>query len=173
MAKEQTPAWYIRTKAALRRTMSVDYRAMPLGMVLDDIQQAIGVPVIVDTPVQAAKTTLTSVVDLRVSTVPAETVLYLATEVAACEYVLLEKGIIVTTPDKAGDYIRNLPDSVALHWAKTRHLFPDLYVDAVSQRPLPEAKIPDAAANQDPVEAIPAYLRSGRDLVADIEQLIR
>jgi hypothetical protein len=173
VSKDQTPAWYSRTKSALRRNMSVDYRSMPLGLVLDDIQQTTGVTIIVDTPIQAAKTTLTSLVDLRVNTVPAETVLYLATQVAGCEYVLLEKGIIITTADKAGDYIRNLPDSVAQNWSRARFLFPDLYVDAMSTRPLPEAKPSPTQAAEEKPEAVPAYLRSGRDLVAHIEQLIR
>jgi hypothetical protein len=173
VSKEQTPAWYSRTKSALRRNMSVDYRSMPLGLVLDDVQQASGVTVIVDTPIQAAKTTLTSLVDLRVNTVPAETVLYLATQVAGCEYVLLEKGIIITTADKAGDYIRNLPDSVSHNWSRARFLFPDLYLDAMSTRPLPEAKPSPTAAAEEKPDAVPSYLRSGRDLVAHIEQLIR
>ncbi len=171
LSGDQTPAWYTRMRAALRRTMSVDYRAMPLGLVLDDIQESTGLPLIVDSPIQAAKTTLTTTVDLRARSVSAETVLSLATELAGCEYVLLEKGIIVTTPDKAGDYIRNLPDSVASHWSRARHLFPDLYVDAMTSRPLPEAKPATAAAGGP--DQVPSYLRSGRDLVAHIEQLIR
>lgn len=173
VSREQTPAWYSRTKSALRRNMSVDYRSMPLGLVLDDIQQSTGVTIIVDTPIQAAKTTLTSLVDLRVNTVPAETVLYLATQVGGCDYVLLEKGIIVTTADKAGDYIRNLPDSVSNNWSRARFLFPDLYLDAMSTRPLPEAKPSPTAAAEEKPDAVPSYLRSGRDLVAHIEQLIR
>ena len=173
ISREQAPAWYSRMKTALRRNMSVDYRSMPLGLVLDDIAHATGVQIIVDTPIQAAKTTLTGLVDLRVSTVPAETVLYLATQVAGCEYVLLEKGLIITTADKAGDYIRNLPDSVTTSWSRARFLFPDLYIDAMSTRPLPEAKSTQAGAADEKPDAVPAYLRSGRDLVAHIEQLIR
>jgi hypothetical protein len=171
VTREQAPAWYTRLKTALRRPMSVDYRAMPLGLVLEDIRRAAGVPVIVDAPVQAAKTTMTAQIDLRVSTVPAETVLSLATQVAGCEYVLLEKGVIITTSDKAGDYIRNLPDAVANQWAQARHLFPDLYLEAMTTRPLPEAKPSPQAAEE--VPEVPAYLRSGRELVADIEQLLR
>ena len=38
MARDQAPAWYTRLKTALRRPMSVDYRAMPLGLALDDIR---------------------------------------------------------------------------------------------------------------------------------------
>ncbi len=172
ISRDQTPAWYSRTKTALRRNMSVDYRSMPLGLVLDDIHQATGVPIIVDTPVQASKTTLIALVDLRVSTVSAETVLNFATQVAGCEFVLLEKGIVITTADKAGDYIRSLPDSVSNHWARARYLFPDLYLEAMSTRPLPEAK-PNPLADGERPEMVPAYLRSGRDLVAHIEQLIR
>jgi hypothetical protein len=172
IARDQTPAWYSKTKTALRRNMSVDYHSMPLGLVLDDIQDKTGVPVIVDTPIQGAKTTITSVVDLRVSSVPAETVLYLATQVAGCEYVLLERGVVITTADKAGDYIRNLPDSVANQWARARYLFPDLFVDAMSTRPLPEAKA-NVAGSDERGDLVPVYLRSGRDLVAHIEQLVR
>ena len=173
ISRDQTPAWFSRTKSALRHNMSVDYHSMPLGLVLDDIHQATGVQVIVDTPVQAAKTTLTAMVDLRVNTVPAETVLYLATQVSGCEYVLLEKGIIITTADKAGDYIRSLPDSVASSWSKARFLFPDLYVDAMATRPLPEVKPSETADRGEKPETVPVYLRSGSDLVAHIEQLIR
>jgi hypothetical protein len=172
ISRDQSPAWFSKIKTALRRNMSVDYHAMPLGLVLDDIQDKTGIPVIVDTPVQGAKTTITSVIDLRVGTVPAETVLYLATQVAGCEYVLVEKGIVITTSDKAGDYIRNLPDAVASQWARARYLFPDLYVDAMSTRPLPEAKANPTGTDERP-DTVPVYLRSGRDLVVHIEQLIR
>ena len=171
--REQPPAWYTRTKTALRHTMTVDYRAMPLGLVLDDIQRASGVTLIVDTPVQAAKTPLTALIDLRVSTVPAETVLMLATQVAGCEYVLLDKGVIITTPDKAGDYIRNLPEAVSSHWARARFLFPDLYLDAMANRPLPEVKPTPAVTQDEKPDTVPSFLRSGRDLVAHIEQLVR
>jgi hypothetical protein len=171
IAREQAPGWYARLKASLRRTMSVDYRAMPLGLVLDDISHATGATVIIDTPVQGAKTTMTALVDLRVNSVPAETVLYLATQVAGCEYVLLEKGVIITTADKAGDYIRNLPESVATQWARAKFLFPDLYLDAMANRPLPE--VHPAQVSEERPELVPSYLRSGRDLVAHIEQLVR
>jgi len=172
VARDQTPAWYSKIKTGLRRHMTVDYRAMPLGLVLDDIQDKTGVTVVVDTPIQAAKTTMTSLIDLRVGSVPAETVLYLATQVAGCEYVLMEKGVIITTADKAGDYIRSLPDSVSGHWARARYLFPDLYIDAMATRPLPEAK-PSQPGEDERTDNLPSYLRSGRDLVAHIEQLIR
>jgi hypothetical protein len=171
--KDQPPAWYTRTKTALRHPMTVDYRAMPLGLVLDDIQRATGATIIVDTPVQAAKTTITALIDLRVSTVPAESILSLATQVAGCEYVLLEKGVVITTHDKAGDYIRNLPDSVSNHWARARYLFPDLYLDAMANRPLPEVKPTPAVTAEEKPDTVPAFLRSGRDLVAHIEQLVR
>lgn len=171
MARDQAPAWYTRIKSGLRKTMSVDYRAMPLGLVLDDIHQATGVTIIIDTPVQAARTPINALVDLRVGTVPAESVLELATQVAGCEYVFLEKGVVITTTDKAGDYIRQLPDAVSNHWAKARYLFPDLYLEAMNTRPLPEAK--PSPTQDDSSGPVPAYLRSGRDLIADIEQLIR
>jgi hypothetical protein len=172
IARDQTPPWFSKTKTALRRSMTVDYHAMPLGLVLDDIQDKTGIPVIVDSPIQGAKTTMTSVIDLRVNSVPAETILYLATQVAGCEYVLIERGIVITTADKAGDYIRNLPDAVSNQWARARYLFPDLYVDAMSTRPLPEAKANQSGSDDRP-DSVPVYLRSGRDLVAHIEQLIR
>ncbi len=172
-SREQPPAWYTRTKTALRHNMTVDYRAMPLGLVLDDIQRATGVTLIVDTPVQAAKTSMTAVIDLRISTVPAETVLALATQVAGCEYVLLDKGVIITTPDKAGDYIRNLPDAITAHWARARYLFPDLYLEAMANRPLPEVKPTSAVTQDEKPDTVPSFLRSGRDLVAHIEQLVR
>jgi hypothetical protein len=172
IARDQTPAWYSKMKTALRRNMNVDYHSMPLGLVLDDIQDKTGVQVIVDKPIQAAKSTITSVVDLRANSVPAETVLYLATQVAGCEYVLLERGVVITTADKAGDYIRNLPDAVANQWARARYLFPDLYVEAMSTRPLPEAKVSQGGSDEH-TDSVPAYLRSGRDLVVHIEQLIR
>jgi hypothetical protein len=85
---------------------------------------------------------------------------------------LIEKGVVITTPDKAGDYIRNLPDAVATQWARARYLFPDLYIDAMATRPLPEAKV-NPAGPDERVDTVPSYLRSGRDLVAHIEQLIR
>lgn len=172
IARDQTPAWYSKIKTSLRLNMSVDYHAMPLGVVLDDIQDKTGVPVVIDTPIQGARTTMTALIDLRVNTVPAETVLYLATQVAGCEYVILEKGIVITTSDKAGDYIRNLPDSVAGQWARARYLFPDLYIDVMTTRPLPEAK-PNVAGLDERGDTVPVYLRSGQDLVAHIEQLIR
>jgi hypothetical protein len=171
LAREQTPAWYTRHKTALARLMSVDYRNMPLGLVLDDIQQASGVAVIIDAPVQSARTTTLSTVDFRANAVSAETILSIACQLAGCEYVLLEKGIIVTTVDKAGDYIRQLPDSVATHWARGRQLFPDLYLEVVAARPLPGI----GPGDQDPSTTgpVPTFLRSGRDLVADIQGLLR
>ena len=39
----------------------------------------------------------------QANTVPAETVLYLTTQVSGCEYVLLEKGIIITTGSFTSD----------------------------------------------------------------------
>jgi hypothetical protein len=172
IARDQTPPWFSKIKTALRRNMTVNYNAMPLGLVLDDIQEKTGVPVIIDAPIQGAKTTMTAIIDLRVGTVPAETILYLATQVAGCEYVLLERGILITTADKAGDYIRNLPDAVANQWARARYLFPDLYIDAMATRPLPEAR-PSIGHADERTDSVPVYLRSGRDLVGHIEQLIR
>lgn len=169
LAKEQTPAWYNRLRTSLSRVMSVDYRNMPLGLVLDDIKQTTGVEIIVDTPVQAARTTTLASIDLRASTIPAETILSLACQVAGCEYVLLEKGVVITTSDKAGDYVRQLPESVQIHWSRARQLFPDLYLDAVTTRPLPEVTAPDVGDTT----TVPTFLRSGRDLVADIQSLLR
>jgi hypothetical protein len=172
IARDQTPVWYSKIKTGLRRNMTVDYHSMPLGLVLDDIQDKTGVNVVIDGPIQAAKTTVTSLIDLRVSAVPAETILHLATQVAGCEYVLLEQGIVITTADKAGDYIRSLPDSVTGQWARARYLFPELYLDAMATRPLPEVR-PSEPGQDERTDSLPPYLRSGRDLVAHIEQLVR
>jgi len=171
IAEERVPDWYARIKAALRRKMSVNYRNMPLGLVLDDIKQSTGIKIIIDEPVRIAKTTMTVLVDLRVSAVPAETVLSLATQLAGCEYVILDKGVVVTTKDKAADYLRNLPDVIAGQWAAARYLFPDLYLEAARKRPLPEVKPGQAAAEE--AAEVPPYLRSGRELIADIEQLLK
>ena len=172
IAGQQTPAWFTRIKTRLRRQMSVDYHAMPLGLVLDDIEQVAGLSIIVDKPLQAARTTLTAVVDLRISSVPAETILALATQVAGCEYVLLEKGIVITTQGKAGDYIRQLPNVVSNQWAQARFLFPDLYLEAMASRPLPEAG-PGQVAGTRELETVQPYLRSGKDLLGDIERIIQ
>ena len=169
IAREAAPRWYVETKNLLRRKMTVDYRNMPFGLVLDDIRRRTGVKIIVDEPVKAARTTALALVDFRAKGITAETVLTVACELAGCEYVILPKGVVVTTKDKAADYVRSLTESIAETWARGRYLFPELYVDAARQLPLPEVT-PEEAEKE---ENVPPYLRSGKDLVAHIQKLLR
>ena len=172
IAAEAAPDWYLKTKTILQRKMTVDYRNMPLGLVLEDVRKATGLNIIIDDPVRASRATGLALVDFRAKGVSAETVLSVACEVAGCEYVLLPQGIVVTTKDKAADYVRSLPDAVAENWARGRYLFPELYVDAAKQLPLPEAS-PEEVARAREKEDIPPYLRSGEALVSHIQRLLR
>ena len=169
VAREAVPRWYVQLKTGLQRKMTVNYRNMPFGLVLDDIRRTTGVTIIVDEPVQAARTTALALVDFRAKSITAETVLSVACELAGCEYVILPKGVVVTTKDKAADYVRSLPESIAETWARGRYLFPELYVDITRQLPLPEVT-PEQVEEE---ENVPPYLRSGKALVAHIEKLLR
>jgi hypothetical protein len=172
LAQENVPRWYVQVKTALSRSMSVDYKDMPFGLVLDDVRRVTGLEMVVDEPVRVANIAGLALVDLRARNVKAETVLSLGCELAGCEYVLLPpQRVVITTKDKAGDYVRHLPESVSEAWARGRYLFPELYVEAAQIRPLPEVT-PDQVPPEQKRD-IPPYLRSGRDLVAHIQQLLR
>lgn len=169
-AEGVVPLWYSMQKNLLAKNMTVAYKSMPIGLVLDDISEATGVKFVVDGPVAEARGTVNGTLDLRVAEIPAEKILDLACLKGGMEYVIMEKAIVITTPTKAVEYVRQLPMALRENWALGRVLFPSLnpilYADAPRQ--VEETDVAIAVP-----ETVPTYLMSGQALVDDIAQLLR
>lgn len=174
-SEPEVPAWYAGHKNRLAMNMTVNYRNMPVGLVFDDISAATGVPIVVDTPVAQARAHVNAMVDLRIAEVPAETILNLACLKAGLEYVIMERSVVITTPARALDYVRQLQDTLRYNWAVGRVLFPELNPElfaAPASTPTVVAG-PIVQEQREMDENVPVYLRSGKALVAHIRELLR
>lgn len=168
------PPWYAMQKNLLARNMTVAYKSTPIALVLEDISEATGVKFVIDAPVNEARATVNGVLDLRVAEVPAEKILDLACLKGGMEYVIMERAVVVTTPSKALDYVRQLPLALRENWAVGRVLFPSLNPELFAQAPRTltaeeAAEVEEQLAD----EEVPAYLTSGQALVDDITSLLR
>ena len=164
----RVPTWYTQLKASLAVPMNVEYPGMPLGLVLEEIQKATGVPIVVDEPVRKAGIPIGALIDLRINEVSAETVLALATEISGTEYVLMHDQIVITTRDKAIDYLSELPKVLADRWLASRVLFPELFEEEFAR----QKSVSPRDRETEAVELRP-YLRSGEALLAEVERLLR
>jgi hypothetical protein len=168
------PRWYAELKNRLAFPMTVDYQRESVAAVLEKIGEKTGVKILLDSPVVSSRSHLQNHVDLRIADVSAERILDLACAKGGLEYVLMEKGVVVTTPSRAVRYLRDLPDSVSRNWLAARVIFPDLSPTLANQPPLPNALPSERMVEADEEDRdLPAYLRSGSALLADIQSILK
>ena len=173
-AENATPNWYATIKNRLAFKMNVDYVHEPVGVVLEAIEQATGVKIMIDDPVAKSRAHLSTKVDFRISEVPAETILDIACQKAGLEYVIMERGLIVTTPARAARFMKDLPESVRDNWLAARVVFPDLTPELLALPPLPNSVPGDTGNDRNDLDRdVPIYLRSGDALVKDIQSLLK
>lgn len=120
-----SPAWYALKKERLATPMNVDYPGAPLEKVVDDIRKRTGVPISFDETLRRDRLSPTGLVNLRVGGLPAETLLAIACEKSRLEYVLTERAVIITTPARAAEAARQLPEEIRRNWLSSRTLFPE------------------------------------------------
>lgn len=172
-SESQVPAWYAEQKSRLTTSMNADYRQTPLALVLEDIGAKTGTTVVLDRAVTVGHSHVNSNIDLKVSQIPAEMVLDIACVKGGFEYVITERSIVITTPAKALEYARQLPESLRYQWAMARMLFPEMNPELFAPAPPINVETPDIAAGARMDSLVPSYLRSGKALVEDIQQLLR
>jgi hypothetical protein len=175
-ADGRAPLWYANQKTKLTTPMSVDYKRASVASILDEIAEKTGLTFVIDTPVALSRAHINALLDLRVSDVPAETVLDLACQKAGVEYVPMERSIVITTRPKAIEYVRQWPEGLRHNWALGRVLFPEVHpelfaavpaVGAISPIPATPLRVREADLN------VPLHLRSGKALVAAIQALLK
>ena len=174
IAEAATPRWYSRIENQLAFKMNVDFQQESVAAVLEAIERATNVKILIDDPVIRSRAHLNSRVDFRISDITAETILDIACQKAGLEYVIMERGLVVTTPERAARYLKDLPSSIKDNWLAARVVFPDLTPELLSLPPLPNS-IPGQEANDrnDLDQNLPIYLRSGDALVKDIQILLK
>lgn len=169
-----TPNWYAQAKNRLAFRMSVNYTGVPAALVFEDVAKQTGANLVVDEPVLRSRAHLNARIDLRVADVPAETVLNLACQKSGLEYVIVERAIVITTPARALRYLQDLPEALRDNWAAARVIFPDLNPELLAAPPLPSALPGQPVGDRAELDRdVPAYLRSGEALLADVQSLLR
>jgi tetratricopeptide (TPR) repeat protein len=169
-----TPNWYAQAKNRLAFRMSVNYTGIPAALVFEDVARQTGANVVVDEPVLRSRAHLNARIDLRVSDVPAETILSLACQTSGLEYVIVERAVVITTPARALRYLQDLPEALRDNWAAARVIFPDLNPELLAAPPLPSALPGQPVGDRAELDRdVPAYLRSGDALFADVQSLLR
>jgi hypothetical protein len=111
MPDARVPVWYVQQKNRLTKSMTVDYRGVPVSTVLDDIARKTGVEFVIDRPVALARSHVNTIVDFRAGDLSAEFILDLVCQKAGFEYVLMEKSVVITTRSKAIVYFIMVSDS--------------------------------------------------------------
>lgn len=161
------PAWYSRHKNLLNCSMTVEFRGDPIALALEDISEASGVQFVIDVPVSLARSHLNVPLNLRIADVPAEMILNIACMKSGLEYVIMEKAVVITTPNKAGEYVRQLPQLLRNNWVAAKVLFPELNPELLAATPARPASESDV--NRD----VPSYLYNGKALVQDVKKLLQ
>jgi hypothetical protein len=173
-AENATPTWYSRIKDRLAFKMNVDFVHEPVADVFEAIEQATGVKILIDDPVMKSRAHLATRVDFRISEVSAETILDIACEKSGLEYVIMERGLVVTTPSRAARFLQDLPESVRDNWLAARVVFPDLTPELLALPPLPNSLPGEANSDRSRLDRdLPHYLRSGDALVKDIQSILK
>ncbi|MBX9654710.1 hypothetical protein K2Y11_13925 [bacterium] len=173
-AENATPTWYSRIKDRLAFKMNVDFVHEPMADVFEAIEQATGIKILIDDPVMKSRAHLATRVDFRISEVSAETILDIACEKSGLEYVIMERGLVVTTPSRAARYLQDLPESVRDNWLAARVVFPDLTPELLALPPLPNSLPGEANSDRTKLDRdLPYYLRSGDALVKDIQSILK
>jgi tetratricopeptide (TPR) repeat protein len=171
--EQVTPIWYAETKNRLAFSMSVNYSREPIANVIEQIGKGTGVKIMIDETILRSRTHLNTPIDFRISEVPAERVLDLACMQGGMEYVIMERGVVVTTPSRAARYLRDLPESVRNNWLAARVLFPETAPELLASAPMPNAVPGQSIPADDELDAdVPAYLRSGKALLTDLQSLL-
>lgn len=172
--ESQTPFWYSESKTKLGFRMTVNYPDASAVVVFDDIAKQTGVKILLDDPVVRARSHLNAKVNLRVSDVPAETILNLACLKSGLEYVITERAVVVTTPARALRYMQDLSEALQDNWLAVRVVFPELTPELLASPPLPIAAPGPITSSTEADDAdVAAYLLSGDALVKDVESLLR
>jgi len=173
-AENATPTWYSRIKDRLAFKMNVDFVHEPVVDVFEAIEQSTGVKIIIDDPIMKSRAHISTRIDFRISEVSAETILDIACEKSGLEYVIMERGLVVTTPSRAARYLQDLPESVRDNWLAARVVFPDLTPELLALPPLPNSLPGEANADRSKLDRdLPYYLRSGDALVKDIQFILK
>jgi tetratricopeptide (TPR) repeat protein len=171
--EEVTPLWYAQIKNRLAFNMSVDYDRRPLADIIEEIAKATSVKLMIDETLLRSRTHINTLVDFRIADVPAERILDIACAQAGIEYVIMERGVIITTASRAVRYLRDLPESVRNNWLAARTLFPETTPELLAAPPLPNGLPGQSALADDELDAdVPSYLRTGKALLADIRSLL-
>ncbi|MGL4460716.1 MAG: hypothetical protein ACRC1K_01070, partial [Planctomycetia bacterium] len=122
-----------------------------------------------DEAVTLSRSHLNAMIDLRVSQTAAETILDVVCAKAGVEYILMERGVVLTTPGRAVEYLRQLETGLRRQWAAARVLFPEMNPELFAANPSTGV----TAAELDPTASVPEYLTSGQALVAHVRKLLR
>jgi tetratricopeptide (TPR) repeat protein len=171
--EQATPLWYAETKNRLAFSMNVDYKRQSVADIVEEIGKVTGVKIMLDETILRSRTHLNTPIDFRISDVAAERVLDLVCVQGGLEYVIMERGVVVTTPSRAVRYLRDLPESVRNNWLTARVLFPEMTPEVLASAPLPNAVPGQALPDEEELDAdVPTYLKSGKALLADIQSLL-
>jgi hypothetical protein len=171
--EKATPAWYAEIKNRLAFAMSVNYERRPVADIVEEIGKVTGVKLMIDETVLRSRTHINTLVNFRISDTPAERILDIACLQGGLEYVIMERGVIVTTPSRAARYIRDLPESVRQNWLAARVLFPEMTPELLASAPLPNALPGQAIVAEEELDTdVPPYLQTGAALLADIQTLL-
>ncbi len=98
--EQATPLWYAETKNRLTFSMNVDYKRQSVADIIEEIGKVTGVKIMLDETILRSRTHLNTPIDFRISDVSAERVLDLVCMQGGIEYVLMERGVVVTTPSR-------------------------------------------------------------------------
>jgi tetratricopeptide (TPR) repeat protein len=171
--EQATPLWYAETKNRLAFSMSVDYKRQSVADIVEEIGKVTGVKIMLDETILRSRTHLNTPIDFRISDISAERILDLACMQGGLEYVIMERGVVVTTPSRAVRYLRDLPESVRNNWLAARVLFPEMTPEVLASAPLPNAVPGQALPDDEELDAdVPTYLKSGKSFLADIQSLL-
>lgn len=170
-SERSTPNWYGLTKDRLATAMTVDYRDKPITFVIDDIAGQSGVPFIIDEPTRRSRSVMNARLNLRAGDLPAETLLNIACQKAGLEYVIMERGVVVTTPARALQYVRQMPEALRRNWAAARVLFPETNPEIFAANPPPVTTPGPAAPSV--LDKAPTQLQNGAALVDHVRRLLR
>jgi hypothetical protein len=177
-SENNTPVWYSVQKIKLTTSMNASFNRQGLTDVLESISKSSGVRFVIDTPVSASRAHLDSRLTLNVDGLPAETILDIACQKGGVEYVIMEKSIVITTPARALDYLRNQTTAVRNNWAYGKMLFPDLNPELFADAPKVAVNYDDSTRIRGALDAakdenVAPYLLSGKAFVDHIRQLLR
>ncbi len=168
------PTWYALAKIRLTTPMNVDFKSRSVNEILEEIGRTTDVKFVLDTPVIASGSHLNTFINLRANDLPAETLLNIICQRAGVEYVIMERSIIITTADRAVQYVRRMGDAIRNNWAMGRMLFPEMNPELYATPPRSELIMSSSAASRSGrPEQVAPYLLSRDALITEIKAQLR